>query len=448
MDILTSFIVPFIIVLGILIFVHEFGHFIVAKLLGVRVEKFSLGFGPRIVGFTRGDTEYRISLLPLGGYVKMAGEEPGEELRHEPTEFMSRSVADRARIVAAGPLMNMILPFFFFPLVFMLGTEVPAYIKDAPVVGWVDIGSPAESAGIMPGDQILAVNGTDVGNWGELENLLATNPDTTLDISLVRDGVTVVKEMTTLQDDKYGIGYGGIGRQIDPIIRQLTPDYPAAMAGLEVGDRIVAIDGEPVSHWNQISPLIEKHYSDEIEFTIQRGNETLFIFMMPRMTAINGEERPLIGITLVTDTILEKYGFFESVIKGAQKVFEVTGLTFYVLRKLVTGELSMKALGGPIMIAQATGQAAQSGVANLLFFVAFLSINLAIVNLFPVPILDGGHLLFLFIEFLRGKPLGMKKMEVAQQIGLALLILLMVIVTYNDIQRLLPESVVKFLPWK
>ena len=215
-----------------------------------------------------------------------------------------------------------------------------------------------------------------------------------------------------------------------------------------MGDRILAIQGEPVSHWNQISLLIKKHYGDEIEFAIQRGEETRFLFITPKMVDMNGEPRPLIGVTLVNDTIIEKYGFFESSIKGAQKVFEVTGLTFYVLKKLVTLQLSMKALGGPVMIAQATGQAAQSGAANLLFFVAFLSINLAIVNIFPIPILDGGHLLFLFIEFLRGKPLGLKKMEVAQQVGLALLILLMVIVTYNDIQRLLPDGIGKFLPWK
>jgi len=276
MDILTSFIVPFIIVLGVLIFIHEFGHFIVAKRLGVRVEKFSLGFGPRLVGFTRGETEYRISLLPLGGYVKLAGEEPGEDATSDPGEFSSRSVGDRAKIVLAGPLMNLILPFFFFPIVFMLGTEMPAYLKETPVVGWVDTNSPAESAGIMLDDRIVAVNGTAVKNWGELETRLATNPDTTLEISLVRDEATVVKEMTTIKDDKFGIGYGGIGRHIDPLIRQLTPGYPAEQAGLQVGDLILAIQGEPVSHWNQISPFIKKYYGDDIEFTIQRGEETLF----------------------------------------------------------------------------------------------------------------------------------------------------------------------------
>jgi len=447
MAIITSFIVPFVIVLGILIFVHEFGHFIVAKWLGVRVEKFSLGFGPRLIGFTRGDTEYRISLLPLGGYVKLAGEDPGEERHEDPAEFSSHSVGDRAKIVAAGPLMNMILPFFLFPLVFMMGTEVPAYIKEAPIVGWVDPQSPAAQAGFEQGDRIIAVNGSEVETWGELENLVATNPDSTLEITAKRDGTTISKELTPETDQKYGIGYGGLARHIDPVIRELTPGYPAQRAGLQKGDRIIAIEGESISHWNQISELIEKHAGNEIALTIQRGDDIKTVHLTPQMVDMNGGERPLIGISLVNDTVVEQYGFFTSVVKGTQKVFEVTALTFYVLKKLVTLELSMKALGGPIMIARVTGEAAQSGVANLIFFIAFLSINLAILNILPIPILDGGHLLFLLVEFVRGKPLEIKKMEIAQQIGLALLILLMVVVTYNDILRLLPENLDKLLPW-
>ena len=448
MGILTTFLVPFIIVLGILIFVHEFGHFIVAKWLGVRVEKFSLGFGPRIVGFTRGETEYRISLLPLGGYVKLAGEEPDEELKDDPAAFSSHSVGDRAKIVIAGPLMNLILPFFFFPMVYMLGVEVPAYRNEVPVVGWVEADSPAGKAGLLPGDLIVEINDSTVKTWEKVETLIIANPENALDVTVVRDGTTLQKELVPAQEQSLGSGYAGLGRQIDPVIRQLTEGYPAAQAGMQIGDRIVAIEGEPVNHWYQISSLIEKHYGDAIEFTVQRGDETLLMLIAPKMSDMNGESRPLIGIALIEDMITEKYGFFESIVKGGEKVLEVTGLTFYVLKQLVTGQLSMKALGGPILIAKATGHAAESGLANLLGFVAFLSINLAILNILPIPILDGGHLLFFLIEFIRGKPLGMKKMEAAQQVGFALLILLMVVVTYNDILRLLPESFDKYIPWR
>lgn len=448
MGILATFIVPFFIVLGILIFVHEFGHFIVAKWLGVRVEKFSLGFGPRIVGFTRGETEYRISLLPLGGYVKLAGEEPDEELKDDPGAFSSHSVGDRAKIVAAGPLMNMILPFIFFPMVYMLGVEVPAYRSEAPVIGWVEPDSPAAAAGLVPGDLVIAINDAPMETWEKVETLIVANPENALDVAVLRDGTTVQTELVPEQEQSLGSGYAGFGRQIDPVIKQLTEDYPATRAGMQVGDRITAIQGEPVQHWYQISNLIEKHYGNPIEFTVQRGDETILMPITPKMSDMNGDSRPLIGIALVEETVTEQYGFFESIVKGGERVIEVTGLTFYILKQLVTAQLSMKALGGPILIAKATGHAAESGLANLLGFVAFLSINLAILNILPIPILDGGHLLFFLIEAVRGKPLGMKKMEIAQQVGFALLILLMVVVTYNDILRLLPESFDKFLPWR
>ncbi|HOC37719.1 MAG TPA: RIP metalloprotease RseP [Thermodesulfobacteriota bacterium] len=448
MTFLVTFIIPFLIVLGVLIFVHEFGHFIVAKLLGVRVEKFSLGFGPRLLGITRGDTEYRISLLPLGGYVKLAGEEPGEALRHDRTEFSSRSVRDRAKIVLAGPLMNMILPFLLFPLVFMLGTEVPAYLKEAPIVGWIEPHSAAETAGIQRGDRIAEVNGRPVNNWGELENLVATNPKSTMEIGVVRGSQRLEKQLAPEQDEKYGIGYAGLLRQIDPVVGYLSPGYPAEKAGLQVGDRIVEIAGVPVYHWNQVSQLLEQHGDKTVTVVVLRRNQTLSVPLEPRVEETNGQRRPVIGISLITKTITEQYGPIQALVKGTKKVFEVTGLTLYVLKKLVSAQLSVKTLGGPIMIAQATSQAAASGAANLLFFIAFLSINLAIINIIPIPILDGGHLLFLSIEAIRGKPIEVKKMEIAQQVGMAALLLLMVIVTYNDIQRLLPEDLMRFLPWK
>jgi len=282
MTFLVTFIIPFLIVLGVLIFVHEFGHFIVAKLLGVRVEKFSLGFGPRLLGITRGDTEYRISLLPLGGYVKLAGEEPGEALRHDRTEFSSRSVRDRAKIVLAGPLMNMILPFLLFPLVFMLGTEVPAYLKEAPIVGWIEPHSAAETAGIQRGDRIAEVNGRPVNNWGELENLVATNPKSTMEIGVVRGSQRLEKQLAPEQDEKYGIGYAGLLRQIDPVVGYLSPGYPAEKAGLQVGDRIVEIAGVPVYHWNQVSQLLEQHGDKTVTVVVLRRNQTLSVPLEPR----------------------------------------------------------------------------------------------------------------------------------------------------------------------
>lgn len=437
-------IIAFIIVLGVLIFIHELGHFMVAKLVGVRVEKFSLGFGPKILGFKRKETEYLIALLPLGGYVKLAGESPEEELKNEPSEFASRSVGERISIVIAGPVMNLILALVLFPIVFMIGTEVPSYLKQPPVLGWVEADSPAMEAGFKPGDTIVRIDGAVINKWGELENIIMTSPGNSMTVSFLRDGAFMQKTLTPRTNEAYGIGYAGMVYQIEPAIGGLTPGYPAEAAGLKLGDRIVSIQGVPVQHWNQIPQLIKQYGDKEIEFTVQRGEEKRAFPIKPKLEEINGKTRPFIGISPLTETVIEQYGVLESLKKGSLKFGEMTVMTFYVLKRLVSGKLSVKTLGGPIMIAQITGQAAKSGFSNLLLFMAFLSLNLGILNLLPIPVLDGGHILFLLIEFLRGKPLGVKKMEIAQQIGMVLLILLMIVVTYNDLQRILPWNIGDF----
>lgn len=437
-------IISFIIVLGILVFLHEFGHFIVAKLLGIRVEKFSLGFGPKIFGFRKGDTEYLISLLPLGGYVKLSGENPEEGLKNEPFEFASRSVGDRAKVVVAGPLMNILLAVVLIPVVFMIGTQVPRYLKQKAVLGWVEPGSPGEKAGLKRGDEIVRINGTPVSKWTDLENFILTNPSSTLNVSFLRDGSERKRVLTPLANENYGTGYAGLLCQIDPVVASVTLNYPAEKAGLKAGDRIISINGQPIIHWNQISELIQKNGDREIKLVVQRDGKIVSFSLIPKLESINGKTKPFIGIAPSVEMVTEKYGFFDALKKGIQKLYEVTGLTFYTLKSLIRGKISVKTLGGPIMIAQITGQAAKAGIANLLFFMAFLSLNLAILNLLPIPVLDGGHLLFFLIEGLRGKPLGFKKMEIAQQIGLAILILLMLIVTYNDLQRVLPWKLQDF----
>ena len=437
-------IISFIIVLGILVFLHEFGHFIVAKLLGIRVEKFSLGFGLKVFGFRKGDTEYLISLLPLGGYVKLSGENPEEGLKNEPFEFASRSVGDRAKVVVAGPLMNILLAVVLIPVVFMIGTQVPRYLKQKPVLGWVEPGSPGEKAGLKRGDEIVRINSTSVSKWTDLENFILTNPSSTLKVSFLRDGSERESVLTPLANENYGTGYAGLLYQIDPVVASVTLNYPAEKAGLRAGDRIISINGQPIIHWNQISELIQKNGGKEIELVVRREGKMASFSLIPKLESINGKTKPFIGIAPFVEMVTEKYGFFDALKKGIQKLYEVTGLTFYTLKSLITRKISVKTLGGPIMIAQITGQAAKAGIANLLFFMAFLSLNLAILNLLPIPVLDGGHLLFFLIEGLRGKPLGFKKMEIAQQIGLAILILLMLIVTYNDLQRVLPWKLQDF----
>ncbi len=346
----------FIVCLGMLIFIHEFGHFLAAKLSRVRVQRFSLGFGPRLLGKKWRETDYRISAFPLGGYVKMLGEaadeEVPEELRH--ASFSHQPLLRRVVIVACGPLFNLLLAFFVYTVTFAaFGLARPT---------------------------------TDVGS--------------------------------------------------------VSPESPAAKAGIQAGDKVLAIDGVEVKEWGQISELIQKATDRPVEVRLQRGSEAMTFQILPEMKktrTLLGEEiqRPLIGIGISDNVSVERVNPFEAIYYGIDQTWQVTKLTFLVLGKLFQGDISPRTLAGPIGIAQMSGQVAEAGAAAFLSFLALLSINLGILNLLPVPVLDGGHLLFFLIEAVMGRPLSIRKREMAQQVGLFLLIALMVFVFYNDIYRLL-----------
>jgi regulator of sigma E protease len=433
---MTTTVISFIIVLGILIFIHELGHFTVAKLCGVGVEKFSLGFGPKLVGITRGETEYRISLLPLGGYVKMVGESPGEEISDEVREksFTHKSVAKRSAIVAAGPIMNLLLMFCLMPLIYMIGIQEPAYLGESPLVGYVEKGSSAEESGIRKGDVIRSVDGSAITNWEQLKTSIVSNPDSTLRLELERDRKTTSTDMAVGSSRQTGEGVAGLYPPMAPIIGGLSKGYPAEQAGIKPGDRIVKIGDAEITHWAEVQEFIGDA-TNELPILVEREGALITVMVKPKWN--EESKRNLIGVSLLQDNfITKKYGFIDSVKYGFKRAWELTVFTFIILKKLFIGDISMKSLGGPIMIAQIAGQAAESGVAAILSLMAFLSLQLGILNLLPIPVLDGGHLVFFGIESLRGKPVSERVMVITQQVGMALLLLLMVVVTYNDILRL------------
>ncbi len=348
-------ILAFVIVLGILIFFHELGHFIVARLFGVGVEKFSLGFGPRILGRKSGITDYRISAIPLGGYVKMVGEEPDAELEPEQIalSFTHKPVWQRFLIVAAGPFFNVLLAVLIFFVIF-----------------------------VFAGSYVL-----------------------------------------------------------QPTVGQVGDGTPAAEAGIKAGDRIVAINGNPVESWDEMAQIISGSGGKPLHFVVKRDGEQFEADLAPRLTPTNnlfGEEikRYVIGISAAGDVVSRKLGFFGSIGQSVVQTWRVTELTVVSIVKIFQGTVSTKTLGGPIMIAQMAGQQAREGIINLAFFTALISINLAILNILPIPVLDGGHLLFFLIEAVIGRPVNMRVREVAQQAGIFLLLLLMVYVFYNDITRI------------
>lgn len=428
-------IISFIIVLGILIFIHELGHFAVAKACGVGVEKFSLGFGPKLAGITRGETEYRISLLPLGGYVKMVGEAPGEEISEEMKQksFTHKPVWKRAVIVAAGPAMNLVLAAILLPVIFMIGIQTPVFLEKPAEIGYVVPDESASKAGIKKGDVVVAADGTEIKDWEDLLGTLAMKPGKPLSLVAMRDGKKIETVITPGTSEETGAGFGGMFPPMKPVIGDTAPGYPAKEAGIEAGDEIISVNGVVITHWAELEGIIHKS-GDKKTLVVRRGAETLTFVVTPKH---NKEANVyLIGISRKDEQVLRKYGFAESLDKGITTGVEMTSKLFVVIKGLVFGEYSLKTLGGPIMIAQVAGKAAESGVADLLSLVAFLSLQLGIINLFPIPVLDGGHILFFGFEAIKGKPLSEKFMMVAQQVGIALLITLMVLVTYNDLLRI------------
>ncbi len=437
-----------IIVLGVLIFVHELGHFLVAKRSGVGVLKFSLGFGPKLFGVKRGETEYLISALPLGGYVKMIGEDPGDhsaEATDPRRSFSRKSVGTRASIILAGPLANLLLPILIFWGVFTFDGQ--PYLL--PVIGTPEAGSPAAVAGLLPGDRVVAVDGQKIEAWDEALAAVRASSGRALTFTMRRDGRTfdVRLEPRPLKiQDVFGqeIEVWDVGLQeplISTRIGPLEPGDIAQKAGIKSGDQIVALNGVPVSDWEQMRKGIRSSPGKPLRLTVEREGQRFDIVVTPRSikqrTAKGEEEIGQIGIGPAPDSYYRRLNPVSALVAGAQKTGEFSVLIVQGFVKLVQAKISPKTIGGPILIIQTAGEVVQRGAVPILTFTALISINLAILNLLPIPVLDGGHLLFTLIEWLRGKPVSLRKREIAQQVGMVLIIGLMIFAFYNDLFRFL-----------
>jgi len=531
----------FVVVLGILIFVHELGHFLVAKGFRVGVEKFSLGFGPKLIGKKVGETEYQISAIPLGGYVKMVGEDPEEELSAEDLKrsFNNQSLLRRFLIVAAGPASNIGFAMVIFMGMFMIG-----YPSEDSTVGLVERDSAAWSAGIRAGDQIVSVNGNPVRLWEEVLKQIRSSEGRPLAFEIKRrdrlQGVTVqpkIKEGKNLFGESEEQAVIGISHHaLAPVIGVSDPASAAGQSGLETGDLVVAVNGHKVERFSQLSDRISTLGGSQIDLEVQRDDKMRSVTLKPaggepagqtegddlpmeqlgllsaelfvkqvvegspaetggimagdRILEIEGQRilsfaglqeivsgKPSVPISLrlvrggeaidltVTPeataekdavgnkttvgkigilsayypmpgpTISVRYNPVKALEKGLTMTWEITGLILVSLIKLIQQVIPAETIGGPILIAQLAGQQVQYGILELFKFMALISINLGILNLLPIPVLDGGHILFFALEGLMGRPLSMRKREIAQQIGLFLLISLMVFAFYNDLMR-------------
>ncbi len=431
-----------IIILGILVFVHELGHFCVAKFCGVKVLKFSLGFGPRLVSRQWGETEYMICAVPLGGYVQMLGEgggEQGEATEVDPEEegrsFAKKSIPQRMAIVAAGPIMNLVLPFMILPLAYLVGINLPAYLEESPCVGYVIPESEAASAGFRSGDCILTISGFDVSTWTDTGPALVNSAGEPIVFTLDRDEGLI--SLTLAPDNGALEGLQSIGLLPDQaaIIGALAPAMPAVDAGLKVGDLILSVGRHEIVSWYELKSVIQLAEGRPTSVVVERDGQRVNVEITPEK--VDGGDDYLIGVAPHQETIFKRFPLGQAIAAGAERSMDLIELTLVFIQKLFAGHVSTSNIGGPITVVQIAGQAAQTDIASILSVLAFLSIQLGILNLLPIPILDGGHLFFYTFELVFRRPLSLRAREWAQQLGLIMLILLMVLAFYNDIVRMI-----------
>ncbi|WP_413559098.1 RIP metalloprotease RseP [Bdellovibrio sp. HCB209] len=544
-----SAIIPFVVLLGILIFVHELGHFLVARWCGVRVEVFSLGFGKKILKYKKGDTTYALSIIPLGGYVKMFGEQPGVELSEEDKKvaFTHKTVWQRIAVVLAGPLMNFFFAIVIFMAVAMIGEDAKmpvlgdinqktaAYeagfrsgdtivsINDTPISTWEEIqktlslkeqqdlhldvvvkhegaqetskiavnakaeanpnilssysfmanvdgltpmssgttvgvigNSPLYALGLRTGDSITAINGQKVAYWRDLDaTLVKQNPKDTLTIEVLgkREGDKVDKPITVTMaalESMKTFSLSALGLESSELyLSKVMDNSPAKAAGLKEGDRLVSINSVTLAKWDDVIANIKSFDGkNPVDIKVLREGQTVDLKITPKMTtqmtAMGSEEKrytigiaPVVNIAMPETLVVRTLNPVAAVARGAEKTWDVTVMTVMSFVRLFQAKISPKNIGGVISIGQAASETYKIGITQFLQMMAIISVNLFILNLLPVPVLDGGHLVFYTIEVIKGAPLSLRKMEIAQQVGMALLMSLMIFALFNDFTRIL-----------
>jgi regulator of sigma E protease len=447
----VQMLVSFVVVLGVLIIVHELGHFFMARLAGVGVERFSVGFGPVLWRYRGKETEYCLSAIPMGGYVKMMGDddnplEGGKTGATDPAKaFNHKPLVSRFLIVFAGPAMNFVLAVLIAAAMFMfIGRPV------APAeVGRVTEGGPAAQAGLRTGDRIVAVDGKPVQYWEDLARVVQTAEGRTLQVTLQGSaGAQRTAALTPVQakrKDLFGddqtVWEIGASPYVPAAIGDTIAGDPAEKAGLKPGDVVVALDGQPIMSWDELAEKIHKRAGQPSRFEVKRGSEVVAVTVTPKTGRIPGPEGKeievgLVGIRPAAATTMVRSNPLSAMWEGLVWSADVTVKTGIGLYKIVLGQLDRSNIGGPIQIAKTAGEQARQGLVSLALFTAVISINLFLLNLLPVPMLDGGHLLFFACEAVLGRPLSVRKRELAQQVGFALLMLLMVFAFYNDFKRI------------
>jgi len=441
-----------IVVLGVLIFVHELGHFLAAKSVGIAVLRFSLGFGPRTpLTFRRGETEYCLSWLPLGGYVKMAGLEDegaagGIEGPRESADIPAERTFDgkplwaRILVISAGVAMNALFAVVVYTgLTYVYGVaEDPSVTVGEVATGNLPMGA-GQVADLHPGDRILRVNGDTIRQWSDFQEALVTAASTPLRIEVAGRAEPVLVDVPlSKQEDRLAL-VQAIAPWHEPVIGEVVPGRPAALAGIERGDRIVAVDGDTVPAWERFVHIVEQSAGESLAVTVLRQGALHRLTLVPEEMSVpgpSGTSRRVGKVGLAVYLPLTRYGVVGSIGQGLQRTASSAGLIVFTLKGLVLGQVSPRDLGGPILVGQLSGEMARLGLDAFLSFMALFSVNLAVLNLLPIPVLDGGHLVFLVVEGIRRRPLSIVQRQRLTQVGFFVLVAIMALAIANDVTRL------------
>jgi len=429
-----------LVLIGVMIMIHELGHYWAARFFDVKVETFSFGFGPRLFGFRKGETDFRFSAILFGGYVKMAGEQPDDQSVNDPRAFLAKPRWQRLVIAFAGPFMNICLAIALLTGLFMVKYQKPTTAEGPAIVGHVSPGSAAAQAGIREGDTIARLDGKQDPTWEDVLLKEISNAGNPIPLVLSRGGEQIITAVTPVLDPKTGVGLAGWSEQNEIQIAAILPGMHAEQAGLKKGDVLLSINGQPIRSTHKLHEVIRSSGGKPVEILYSRNNVRNKVAVEPTLSNVDGAERFMIGVQLEPRMVVMQLPFREALSESVHQNIKGATLIYQFLRGIVERRMSPKSLEGPIRIAQLSGDAAREGPGAFVSLMAMVSLNLAVFNLLPIPILDGGVILLLLVEMTMRRDLSLTVKESVFKLGFVFLMAVLAFVLYNDLSKILPPG--------